>query len=286
MVERRFPWYLVTGVLIGLVVGFGMNTLRRPQRSQAFVEPVSLRSEIRDEYRALVAVAYVANGDLGRAKARMALIGDSDPAQVLASQAQLALADGDSSEIVRALGLLAGALGHQPPDLEQESAGFTQEPSATANQDSEGGPTPTQFSDAEVTPDSVINEPTSTPVLLATRTPTPIPVASFEVENFQPICNASLSQPLVQVFANDSAGQAVPGVEILVSWEGGEDRFLTGLKPEFGLGYADFTMTPGELYTVQLTKSGEPITGIAAPDCEDGQGERYWGSWQVTFVEP
>ncbi|KAA3644637.1 MAG: hypothetical protein DWQ07_14575 [Chloroflexi bacterium] len=286
MVERRFPWYLLTGVLIGLVAGFGINTLRNPQQAQPFVEPSTLRSEFRDEYRALVAAAYVANGDLGRAQSRMQLIGDADPAQALASQAQLALAEGGSAEVVRALGLLAGAYGQQPIEIEQASPVPVEEPSVDPGEESDGDPTPTPVSEESSSEEVAESEPTATPILLPTRTPTAIPAASFEVENFQPVCNSSLDQPLLQVFANDANGQAVPGVEIIVTWEGGEDRFYTGLKPEFGLGYADYTMTPGELYTVQLTTSGEPITGIAAPDCEDGDGGRYWGSWQVTFVEP
>ena len=34
-----------------------------------------------------------------------------------------------------------------------------------------------------------------------------------------------------------------PSVELVVTWDEGEDHFFTGLQPELGLGYGDFLMT-------------------------------------------
>ncbi len=100
------------------------------------------------------------------------------------------------------------------------------------------------------------------------------------------MCNPNLGGALIQVEARDAAGQPVPGVEILVLWDGNEDRFFTGLKPELGLGYADFTMTPGVTYLLRLAEGGQPVPDLTPSECDREDGERYWGSWLLVFVQP
>ncbi len=46
-------------------------------------EPASLHPDFRAEYRALIAQAYLADGDLGRAQMRLALLQDENPAAAL-----------------------------------------------------------------------------------------------------------------------------------------------------------------------------------------------------------
>jgi hypothetical protein len=91
---------------------------------------------------------------------------------------------------------------------------------------------------------------------------------------------------LIIVEAYDASGSPVPGVEIRVNWTGGEDRFFTGLKPELGIGYADFEMTPETIYTVAPAEGGQPVSGLFASECENARRERYWGSWLLVFVQP
>jgi hypothetical protein len=75
-------------------------------------------------------------------------------------------------------------------------------------------------------------------------------------------------------------------VEVIVNWTDGEDHFFTGLKPEYGLGYGDFLMTPGVTYSLHLAEGGEPASGLIAADCETASGDRYLGSWKLVFVQP
>ncbi len=63
-------------------------------------------------------------------------------------------------------------------------------------------------------------------------------------------------RPLIQVLVYDAAEQGVPSVEVVVTWEGGENHFFTGLKPEMGLGYADFRMAADTVYTLRLAEGG------------------------------
>jgi hypothetical protein len=100
------------------------------------------------------------------------------------------------------------------------------------------------------------------------------------------ICDPDLEDPQIQILVTDAGGNPVPGVEIIIQWDQEEENFFTGLKPEFGLGYADFTMTPDVVYTLHIADGGQLIQDLAAQECSTNNGERYWGSWLLTFTQP
>ena len=84
----------------------------------------------------------------------------------------------------------------------------------------------------------------------------------------------------------DKKGQPVPGVEAIVTWQGGEDHFFTGLKPQIDLGYADFTMEPDGIYNLRLTNGGETAGKISPPNCKLDSGMAYKGGVKVIFGQP
>jgi hypothetical protein len=45
-------------------------------------------------------------------------------------------------------------------------------------------------------------------------------------------------------------------------------------------------MTPGITYTVQLSDSDQPVTGIASGSCTASDGTAYPGSWSLRFIQP
>lgn len=128
--------------------------------------------------------------------------------------------------------------------------------------------------------------PTPTPTTLPTRTPTPTQGAPFVLDRRSLICKPEIGVPLIQVYTRDAAGQPVPGVETVISWENETNSFFTGLKSEIDLGYADFQMTPGITYNLHIAGGGQQINDLSAPECENAAGERYWGSWELDFVQP
>jgi hypothetical protein len=283
----RSNGYLVTGALIGLALGLVYAWVLVPVEL-IDTSPQSLRADFKDDYRALVAAAFVASGDLGRARARLALLGDPDPARTLAMLAQRTLAEGGSADSARALGLLAAAL---------ESGGLPTGPASEEGTPSPGTPetaasaTPslTPAASESVTPqDGPTARPTRTVTPTPTRTPTPTQGPPFQLQERAPVCDPGLTPPRIQVFVFDAAGAPVPGVEILVTWAGGQDTFFTGLKPEFGLGYADFEMTEGVVYTLQLAAGGEPVANLTpsgeCPPAEDAGA--YPGSLRLVFKQP
>jgi hypothetical protein len=301
--EERGPWYLITGLALGAALGLLYAWVLQPVE-YTNTTPASLRADFKDQYRALIASAYLANGDLVRAQARLDLLKDEDVYRVLAEQAQRTLAGGNALQEARALGMLAVALG-QPPSTLPAPAGGSPSAQATAGTAASPSPpgtaviTPTLASSAMVatTPSAVTPSPgslTSQPgatasptiTLLPTRTPSPTPGAPFALKSEELSCKPDQGAPLMIVQTNDAAGQGVPSVEVVVAWEGGENHFFTGLKPELGLGYADFTMTPGVVYTLRLAEGGQVIPNLTPAECEGQDGGRYWGSWLLVFTQP
>jgi hypothetical protein len=308
MKEERGPWYLLTGLLIGAVLGLAYAWFYAPVH-YVDASPASLSESYRDHYRVLISAAFLANGDLPRARARLGLLGDPDPARLLAIQAQRALAEKQPEQVINALGLLAVSLseGGLPavalpptpapmpaitqaaalPPPTQTSPPVDTIPAATA---STAGTTSVLAEAATSVPTEAAT-PTSrprtpTPTLLPTRTATPTQGAPFVLKDKSPLCDIKVREPRIIIHTLDAAGQPVPGVEIIVSWPGGEDRLFTGLKPELGLGYGDFNMTPGVSYSVHLAEGGELVQGLLSNECETRAGERFWGSWALMFAQP
>ena len=115
--DERGNWYLLTGVVLGIILGILFAWVISPVE-YVDTAPESLKDEFKDQYRVLIASAYVANGDLVRAKARLGLLDEADIYLVVAEQAQQMLAEGGSVEEAQALGRLALALGQEIPQPE------------------------------------------------------------------------------------------------------------------------------------------------------------------------
>ncbi len=259
--ERWLP--LVIGLLLGIALGLYYAWEFNPVE---YLEtaPAALRDEYKAEYYALIALAYASTGDIERAQSRLAQIPDPDHAGTLSQLAQTRLAAGRPEREVRALALLAAALGERP-------APFATTPST------QGYSTPTP---ATPTRTATITRPPRT------NTPTATPGAPFEMVERELVCDTELETPLIMIEVVDAAGQPVPGIEALIIWDEGEDHFFTGLKPELGSGYADFTMQVGVSYTLQLVDADIPITGLFAEECAGEDDETFPGSWLLTFQQP
>lgn len=265
--NRRTPWFLLTGLVIGITLGLMTAWYWYPVE-RVDTNPSTMRSDFKDNYRAVVAAAFEANGDLGRAKARLNLLQDGDLQGALSGQAQVMMASGGSQKEARALGLLAAALG---------ASAAPEQPDVGPTGDSTGGSPAAATSTAA---------PIATQTPVPTLTPTATAGAPFTVELFTEVCDANLAGPLIQVYVFDAARQPVPGVEVFVRWDGNEDRFYTGLKIEIGPGYADFQMEPGVDYSVGLALGDQPVSGLSTRECDTVDGQPVYSSWEVIFVQP
>jgi hypothetical protein len=302
MRDERGHWYLVTGFVIGIVLGLVYAWLIAPQQRQD-TSPASLQPEFKDQYRAMIASAFVATGNLPRAEARLALLGDDEVIQVLAAQAQRTLGEGKSPLEAQAIGLLAVALGEGGSDLIPSplpSATPTEAQNTPISTQASGNPEPLETTSPATqtatgvspSPEPTNQDPQETsPALssatpLPTRTPTATPGAPFVLQSSTFVCDPDLPNPLIQVVSEDASGDPLPGQEITITWDAGDDFFFTGLKPEIGLGYADFLMEPGLVYQVHMAAGGQSVPDITPAECETESGSRYWGSWLLVFSRP
>jgi hypothetical protein len=292
--DRRGSWYLLTGAVLGVAFGLFYSWVISPVK-YVDAPPYALRADYKDEYRALVATAYLYSGDLVRAQDRLAQLKDDETSQTIANQAQRALAEGRPEEEIQALGILAMALGEGvspiasriPPTLAETSipstSAFTPTPLLI-----ETTTTPTITLQTSPIPSNTLQIPITMSTSEPTRTATPTATqgAPLVLQETKLVCNIDQPEPLIQVDVLDAAGQPVPSVELVVTWDGGEDHFFTGLKPELGLGYGDFIMTPEVVYSVRPADGGQALNDLTVAECLVDNDSRYWGSWFLTFVQP
>ncbi len=231
---------LLLGLTLGLWIAWGLAP-----RGYLDPSPAALRADYKDEYRLLIASAYAATGDLNRARVRLSLLHDDDPAAVLLEQSQRALAAGDSPQTVFLLSALAEAI--RRPVAQSSPFQETASPSPLV-------------------------QPSATP-------------PAFRLVVQQAVCDAKLPAGLVQIEVRDNAKQPLPGVAVWVSYGEERQILHTGLKPELGAGYADFIMQPGIEYSVEISSGGENARGLNLHLCTDERGISYWGGYLLIFEQ-
>jgi hypothetical protein len=286
---KRFLWvwllFLLAGFGIGVFFAWVISPIRYVDTS-----PNTLRADFKDQFRVAIAASYASDHNLGRAKARLLLLGDSDAVQELTAQAQRMLGAGESFDIIQQVAGLA-------TDLQTGVSSVL--PTASA------GPIPIQLTSTPIpsvsltiteTPGATIESPTAeiadTPVAINTPTPrptrTPIPTAGapFQLLSQDQVCNPNLTDGLMQIIVLDNHHHQMPGMEIIITWNGGEDHLFTGFKPEIGNGYADYVMQAGVTYTVRVAQPGSPVPNLTAPACPDSSGQTYTGGLKLTFQQP
>ena len=298
--EGRGHWYLLTGLIIGAILGILVAWVIVPvQYSNIETFPSSLRADFKDEYRYMIAASYAVTGNLGRARARLGLLKDQDPIQALGDQSQRMLTNNIAPDVVRRITDLSQAIQQVPiptTSLQERATSLSSLPSPTSVEESPtsdaSAPTPTDeiFQTDTETPDQestptleVATVSTAAPRL--TYTPTPTPGPPFNRDEFKTFCEPS--QPgLLQIFLKDSNDQPEAGVELVITWTGGEEHFFSGLKPELGNGYADFIMSPDVEYALSLSNGSTRVTGIIAPACTSEDGNSYPGGIRLEFKRP
>ena len=277
---RRFPWQLMLIVAAGMALGVLYSWVLAPVR-YVDTTPDTLRTDFKDQFRSSIAASYAASGNIERARTRLALLGDPNTIEALNAQAQRMLATGDSFENIQQVAQLAVDLQVQSeivvsttvrPTLPQTRPPTQRSPQTGGSVET---PTPQQSFD---TP-AAASSPTPRP----TRTATPVPSRPFVLAGQDTLCDADLQEGLLQVIVIDARRRQVPGAEIVVTWDGGEEHFFTGFKPELGNGYADFVMQAGITYNVRVQEGGAPVSGVTPPSCSASEGDSFTGSIQLTF---
>jgi hypothetical protein len=279
--RRYISW---AGLLIGLILGLAGGLYYAWMISPVIetdTSPAQLRPSARDDYMVAVALAFSYDSDLSQAIARLSRLDlDRDPLQAVAETAcdlaQSGYANNTSG--LRALRSMktfyqlqgrSGCADDVIPDIEEERVVAIDVPT----------PTPT-----------LPPPPTKTPVVQVTATssgivvvPTSPPQRTFTGRITGTYCNTQLSG-LIEVRVISATGQPLPGQPVRVRWSEGEDRFVTGIKPERGADYGDFQMQDGISYIVDMPGLSDPLSGaIVADGCTTENGESAITSYRVTF---
>ncbi len=290
---NRIPWTVLLALLIGVGLGLVYSWVISPLQV-VDAAPIALRADFKDQYRSAIAAAYAANSDLTRAQARLSLLNDSDPVEALNAQAQRMLATGQSFEEADQVAALASALdqnGSSLPAATQTPMAETAE--GTANPATATIPPaseiPLPFTETPLIETAQVIETQATSVSSTprpTRTAIPTLGSPFALTGQESICDSNLPDGLLQVLVLSSNRRQMPGMEILITWEGGAENFFTGFKPELGNGYADYVMTPDVTYTVQLRLGSDIASGLTTPTCQTPDGATYFGGIKLTFQQP
>lgn len=275
---------VAVGLLGGLVYAWGVEPVEVVD-----VGPWMMRADYRQEWVRLVALSYVADGDLERARWRLG--GESAPEDIAFAPEDIAAAmealideyaaAGRSAETMRRLTVLAQALDVQTPAM----LVYLETPVAP--------PVPTGTPPPTLEPTLVPPEPTITPTpeptIKPTRTPypptvTPGPRPPFQLAAQEQLCEQG-QKPHIEVIVQDEEGGGVPGVEIWLMWDGGTDRAVTGLKPAQGMGFADFDAEMEVDYSLGISELGAPlVSGLRLEPCPEEKGkEPLVGSWRVVL---
>ncbi len=278
---KHFPWEAILALLLGLALGLGYTWILSPVQVVDAV-PSALRSDFKDQYRAVIAAAYSANGNLPRAESRLALLGDADGYAALSAQAQRALASGDALQSYQLAQLASAIEGLAPTAKPSTPTSFVAQASSPVAETV----IPSILPNTSTPFNFETPLPEYTPTPRATRTPIPPPGAPFELLEQETVCDESLAEGLLQVITITVNRRNLPGVELILAWAGGEEHFFTGFKPELGNGYADALLLPNISYTLRAAEGGTFLTGLVAPSCQKTNGDAFLGSLKIMLYRP
>jgi tRNA threonylcarbamoyladenosine modification (KEOPS) complex Pcc1 subunit len=240
---------LLLGIAIGLIITWGFWPVEFKNADLA-----DLRPAIKDDYVRMISAAYELTGDLPTAQRRIQALKLTNPIQTFDS-----LIAGERKNLSNSLAQdslihLAQALGLKVP--------------YTAERAAPGAPTPITV--------YVVATPVSQ-------------VPSFRlVEHVQLTCTEESDTGHLRIFVKDSAGKDLPNVAIEIRSDDTTETIYTGLKPEHGIGYADYETTPGK-YTVTILNADSDVVseltvGDPPTDCKTDRGKTPRG-WKLVFQQ-
>jgi len=234
--------------------------------------PARLTDQNKSEYILLISQNYVAGASLEETRERLAALGEDDIGSIVVNELENYLRQGEGAEKLRSLAVLARRLGVKNPAIDIFVPPLL------------GSATPTIASNISASTPENTRLPAITPPPSPTPTeqPSPTPVPVYRLITREQLCVPGQPAPMIEVVVVDPLFEPSPGIEVIVTWDEGEDHFFTGFHPDRGAGFGDFTMEPDISYQVMMADGSAIIENLRVTSCEDPRGQLA-GGWQLTF---
>lgn len=251
---------LVIGLVLGLMYAWLVDPVTFSESS-----PAQVTKDYREAWLLMAAEAYAQDGDWERTQVRLEALRDPNLPQTLTAVFDHVNTGGPNAA-ARAVARLADRLNVHTPEMEVYLAPIiTPTPQASPTPRLSATPQPADTPLPAVT----IEQP-------PTLTPTATPIPDYQVIERKAICDHGKQPPQIRVFVQDVSGQSAPGKEVWITWDGGSDRFVTGLKPEINPGYGDFDMQLDQTYNIGIDKpTSVLVRDLRAEPCEN-EGHTSW----------
>ena len=260
---------IIVTFLIGIGAGLAYAWLIDPV---TFTEssPAQVTTAYQQVWLIMAAESFAQDGDWDRAQTRVQALHDPNLSQTIQNTFDR-YNTGGPNPIARSLAKLADRLNVRTAEM----LVYLATPAATPTLEPTTPARPIATLAATVTPSA-----TPLPDLPPTFTPMPTPIADYQLIGRVSECTNGRAVPQIRVIVQDALGRGVSGKEVWITWEGGADRFFTGLKPEIDPGYGDFDMALDQSYAVGIDKPTSIIVSdLRAEPCEDGGHT----SWRLVF---
>jgi len=289
--RREVVLLLIIGAIIGVAAGLYVAWEAWPVQYYDS-DPSALNREYVTDYMVLIAEQHAVDGNTDRARARLQELGIEDIEEAVGQLTNYYIAEGGNLRTVRALAGLSYALGAGTSGmaiyLQKATPTPTPPSTSTPSPTATIAPTSTQTSTviptSTVTPTATMVKETVAPTSQPTATATNQPI--FLLTERRRICSMEENAGKIEVYVQEANGAGIPGMQIDISWEDGQESFFTGLKPDHGAGYADYAFRELDWeYAITLPLSGDTASMIAAhpvaAGCPSGSTAV---SWQLTFI--
>ncbi len=274
-------WWLVIGLTLGLAAGLTYAWLIEPVQ---YVDnyPPQMASQYRRDWIRMTAFAHGYQETPQRTEARLMNLAAAEIRQELSAALDIAVAQGQPSPILQRMAALARQHNVESPSVRIYTGAGAEVALPTADLATSIAP------EVSATPSPTLL-PATPP--LPTATPLPPLTSTYVISSVVRTC---LSQPrialsLTQQTTTTVRGEerrvteGIPNVETWLLWSGGADRAITGLRPQQGSGYVDFTVEPDQQYNLYLEQpTGAPLTVLDIRPCETQEG-MGWTGWLLTL---
>lgn len=280
---------LIVGLILGLAAGLLYTWVISPPEYYDTYPPL-LDKPYRADWIQMTVLAYGAEGNWNRTQLRLQGLPEADIRPIAAGTLDQAVAAGRSLATLQRIARLAEFYGIDTPAVHiytgEQGAAPTPAPT-TMSPDTTPTPAPT----ATAIPPT--NTPIPIPTLTAT-TPISPPLNVFHIISQTLTCtdpphiavSLALSHTITVRRQEEVEWLPLPGHEVWLLWEDGADRAVTGFNAEMGLGYADFTVTPGRVYKLYIdVPRGAPVSTIQVEPCTADEGEGWISRLLVLLAE-